>query len=272
MFQSAYNMTLGGWFMIKENIKYCDSCVFEGMTSISALIGAIESGNNDRKIQKIYFDKEKTKSKARELGFLRAKSFVHNFEIEFVSAGKLSSFTVGSTHGGIVALCSDRSFFPLSEEKITKNGIYFYIEGIEDPYNFGNSIRSLYALGVDGLVVGERNWFSSAGIVARSSAGTSELLNVYTSFDICNAIDLFRAQGYKIICAGIRDSVSIFEADLSAPVFIILGGEKRGISRKILDMADTIVRIDYGNKFSGSLSSSASCAIFAYEALRGKKV
>ena len=258
--------------MIKENIKYSDSCVFEGMTSISALIGAIESGNNDRKIHKIYFDKDKISSKSRELGFLKAKSFVHNFEINFVDNEELSSFTVGNTHGGIVALCGDRTISSFDKAMIAPKGVYFYVEGIEDPYNFGNSIRSLYALGVDGLIVGERNWFSAAGVVARSSAGTSELLNVYSSSDICETIDEFRALGYKIVCAGIRDSVSIFEADLSAPIFIILGGEKRGISRKILDKADTVVRIDYGNKFSGSLSSSASCAIFAYEAMRGKMI
>ena len=51
-----------------------DSNVFEGMTSISALIKAIRSGKNDRKIEKILFDASKKRSKHAELSFLNAVS------------------------------------------------------------------------------------------------------------------------------------------------------------------------------------------------------
>ena len=80
-----------------------------------------------------------------------------------------------------------------------------------------------------------------------------------------NPAEFFKARGYKIACAGIRDSVSSFDADLKKPLFVIIGGEKRGISRAVLDMADSIVRIDYQKDFRGSLSTSASAAIFAFE-------
>jgi len=70
---------------------------------------------------------------------------------------------------------------------------------------------------------------------------------------------------------GIRDSVSLFETDLAKPIFIVLGGEKRGISRSVLELADDIVRIDYGTNFNGSLSASASAAVFAFEVLRYNK-
>lgn len=83
-----------------------------------------------------------------------------------------------------------------------------------------------------------------------------------------SAIELFKAKGYKVVCAGIRDSESIFDTDLSYPLLVILGGEKRGISRNVLDMADKVVRIDYGGEFGGSLSTSAAAAVFGFEILR----
>ena len=52
------------------------------------------------------------------------------------------------------------------------------------------------------------------------------------------------------------------------PLFLIVGGEKRGISRKLLDRADLIVRIDYGRAFRGSLSAASACAMLGYEVLR----
>ena len=45
--------------MQKEDIKFLDSTVFEGMTSIRAIINANNEGFNNRKIEKILFDKER---------------------------------------------------------------------------------------------------------------------------------------------------------------------------------------------------------------------
>lgn len=257
-------------FIQKESDKFSDSTVFEGMPSISAVIKASRSGKSNRKIDKILIDKSKIKQKQKEIGFLKAVSQELDFSVEYVDCEKIDNLTVGNSHGGIIAICSDRSFETLSNDNIEDNGIYFMLEGIEDPYNFGNSLRSVYAMGATGVIVGERNWLSAAGVVARASAGASELLQVLVS-EPTEAIELFKKRGYKVVCAGIRDSVSIIDADLKKPILIVLGGEKRGISRAVLDKATQIVRIDYGSEFAGSLSSSASSAIFAYEVMRQNK-
>lgn len=253
--------------MLKENLKFENSDIFEGMPSISAVIKSIEARKSDRTITKILFDKEKIKSKAKELSFLKVKSQQMNFPIEYVSSEAISDTVIGTTHGGIVAECTQRTYPALSVERIKPTGVYYLLDGIEDPYNFGNAVRSLYAAGADGLIVGERNWLGVSGVVARSSAGASELIDVFVS-DSVDAVEFFKSINYKVICAGIRDSVSIFDADLSAPLLVVLGGEKRGISRAILDRADEIVRIDYGTDFKGSLSASASASVFAFEILR----
>ena len=71
-----------------------------------------------------------------------------------------------------------------------------------------------------------------------------------------------------MICANIRDSEPLFEADLSAPAAFVIGGEKRGISASLLKESDLNVKIPYGREFMGSLPSSASAAVIAYEAVR----
>lgn len=253
----------------KESEKFLDSELLEGMSSISALIKAIEhkSKINNRKILKIMIDENKKKSKSREISFLRAKSKQLDFDIEFVSSDVITEMTVGQTHGGIIAECTSRDIPRLNEDFLKKNGIYYFLEGVEDPYNFGYAVRSLYASGADGLILSPRNWMGAAGIVARSSAGASELIDLYVS-ETTEAVQIFKKLGYTVICAGIRDSISIFDSDLKKPLFVILGGEKRGISGAVLDMADNIVRIDYGTDFGGSLSTAAAAAVFGFEILR----
>ena len=164
--------------MQKEAEKFLDSSLMEGMFSIRAILRAYEDGINDRKIQTILFDKAKIRSKAKELSFLRAMSYKHGFEIEYVDAEKIDEMTIGSSHGGIIAICSERTVPSAKDMTIKENGFYVMLEGIEDPYNFGYCLRSLYAAGVDGILVGERNWFSAAGVVCRASAGASELFEI----------------------------------------------------------------------------------------------
>ena len=47
--------------MQKESIKFENSTVFEGMTSIRAILKAKDAGINDRRIEKILFDSGKLK-------------------------------------------------------------------------------------------------------------------------------------------------------------------------------------------------------------------
>ena len=251
--------------MIKEEEKFKDSTILEGLTSISALLSSTEE--NDRRIVKVLIDRNKKKSKASQIGFLVAKSHELNFSIEFTDTEVIDSLALGNTHGGILAICTERSLPALTEEAITDRGFYVYLDGIEDPYNFGYTLRSLYAAGVDGVILPPRNWMSAAGVVARSSAGASERMATYVA-DGEAAIDLFHKKGYSVLCAGIRDSVSIYEETFSYPLLLVVGGEKRGISASLLAKADHIVRIDYGREFRGSLSAASAATVMAFELLR----
>ncbi len=256
--------------MQKETEKFNNSDIMEGMSSISAVISAIKSNTTDRKIVSIYVDKSKKESKSKEIAFLKYKAAELNFTIEFVDESLISEVTTGNSHGGIIAFCSPKTIEPLTEDNILANGVYFMLDGVEDPYNFGYSVRSIYASGADGIIVPKRNWMGVSGVVARSSAGTSELIDMKVA-DASEAIDVFKKLGYTVICAGIRDSESIFDTNLKKPLLVILGGEKRGISREVLNKADKIVRIDYGRSFNGSLSTAASVAVFAFEISRANR-
>ena len=256
--------------MIKEASKFADGLIFEGMTSISAVINSPIS--NNRRIEKIIFDQTKSKSKSKELAFLKHKASELGFEISPVSPEEIENVTIGNSHGGIIAYCTERKISRLSESlsDIKKDGFYVMLEGIEDPYNFGYSLRSLYAAGADGVILNERNWMGAAGVVSRASAGASEMLDMFIASGEEAATEL-KKLGFKIICAGIRDSVSFYDADMKKPVFLIIGGEKRGISASVLKEADQIVRIDYDSKFRGSLSAASSAAIIGFEIMHQNK-
>ena len=254
--------------MQKEDIKFLDSTVFEGMTSIRAIIKANEAGFNDRKIEKILFDKEKLNKIHKEIGYLKAISAKMDFEVMESDAAALNEITLGASHGGIVAITGDRTLPCLSPDtEIEPDGFYAMIQGIEDPYNFGYSLRSLYATGCSGIILPPRNWMSAAGVVARSSAGASEMFKIYKS-DPLEAAKIFKSKGYKIVCADERTDNILGECELRKPLLLIVGGEKRGISKALVDEADTLVKINYAREFKASLSAASATTMFAYEIMR----
>lgn len=256
--------------MIKEENRFISSTVFEGITSIRALIDNLKHEKpNARKIMKILYDKERASKKAKEIGYLKKMSEIFGFDVIESDENEINSLSIGASHGGIIALCEERQYPTLTLDDIKNNGFYVMIEGIEDPYNFGYAMRSIYASGVDGFILSKRNWLSASGVVCRSSAGASERADIYIADD--DFIALFKAKNYKVICADIKNSISVYDADLTKPIFLIVGGEKRGISSSILSQADQIVRIDYGREFNAALSAASASTILAFEIFKQNK-
>ena len=254
--------------MQKEDIKFEVSNVFEGMTSIRAIIKSIDSRLSDRRIEKILFDGDRLNKISKEVGYLRAVSEKYGFVLEKTNAEEIEKLTVGASHGGIIAIATERTIPRLSmESDIKPTGFYCMTEGIEDPYNFGYSLRSLYACGCDGIILPERNWMSAAGVVARSSAGASELLPMFTA-QAEYAADIFKAKGYKIVCAHEKTDNLLGRCDLPCPILLIVGGEKRGISGALAEKADMLVKIEYARDFKASLSAASATTMFAYEIMR----
>ena len=258
--------------MKKEFDRFVDSNVFEGMVSLRVLIANGERQNNeaspsDRRILSVYYDCERAKKETKEYAWLRHRADALGFSLKLCERETIDHMTVGNTHGGVAAHCSPRTLLPLSEASIKDHGFYVMLEGIEDPYNFGYALRSLYAAGVDGIVLSERNWMTAAGVVCRASAGASELLTMYTA-NGTEAAACFKAKGYQIVCADLRDSVSLYDADLTLPIFLVVGGEKRGISASLLEAADLRVRIDYARDFQASLSAASAATVVGYEIFR----
>lgn len=80
--------------MQKESLKFIDSNVFEGMTSIRALIAGIDSRVSDRRILKVLFDADKMPKISKELGYLRAVSDKYGFELTKSNAEEMSEITL----------------------------------------------------------------------------------------------------------------------------------------------------------------------------------
>ena len=258
--------------MRKENAQAAPSTILEGLTSIRSLLHGREKGVNERPIYEVLYDRARAQKLGRSLSYILAKSHEMGFSVTETDAETIEELATGATHGGIVARCGERPLPSLesSLESIQPYGFYATLDGIEDPYNFAYAIRSLYACGADGIIVSERNWLSAAGVVARSSAGAAEEVPMYLS-KTEDAILLLKQKGYTAVAADMDTEQELGKTPLPCPVLLIAGGEKRGISRSVLDLVDVKVKIPYESDFRASLSAASAVTIFAYEIMRQRR-
>jgi len=239
--------------------------VLEGRVSIEAALAA-----GVRPVLEILA----TQPGDRRLAYLRRAAAAAEVPIRRVTPDQLRRYATGTTHGGVVAVAGERSYLSIAELLAEAHipALVVMLDGVEDPYNYGQAVRSVYAAGADGLIVRERSWEQAAGIVARASAGASELLPTATAASAEEAAAACRAAGLIVACATTRaDATWLHEANLAVPLLLIVGGERRGITRSFLDEADLLLRIPYGRRGGHALGAATSAALIAFEALRQRR-
>ena len=169
-------------------------------------------------------------------------------------------------HGGIVAQVGPRRLQSLDELAGGESPVVVMLDGVEDPFNFGQAVRSLYAAGIDGLIVRPRNWLS-VGTAVRASAGATEFMPTAEVESPEAAAEGLRAHGFRVAIAD-EDGQPMGESDLSGPLLLVIGGEKRGVTRSFRQTADLRVRIPYGRPFAHALGTTGAATALAFEVMR----
>lgn len=248
-------------FTPEYDLRHTD--VFEGMVSIRSVLDGVCSGISKRKIRQVLFAESHIKGNGKLLGFLKARSFVCGYTLETVPDEIIKKYTSGNSHGGIIML-ADKREYPEHFENVPGKGFYVLLDGIEDPYNLGYSIRSLYAAGADGILLPKHSPMSSAGTVCRSSAGASELIPI-VSCDTAEEALRLRSFGYRLVLSDMNAPAPAHLSDLTKPLILAVGGEKRGFGKRLTALADLTVRLDYARDFPMALSAASASAILSFE-------
>lgn len=236
----------------------------EGLISIEAAIASPY-----REVTAVYARKAQSKRQQRRLDRLRQTAVSQSIPLHIETEDFFEEHASGNSHGGLLARVGARQFLELAQlvDGVERPFIVM-LDGVEDPFNFGQAVRSLYAAGATGLVLRPRNWTSAASVVGRSSAGAAELMPMAIAETAEEAAAFLQQRGLKIACTAEKGATDLYAVDLTQPLFLLIGGEKRGITRSFLSQADLKVRIPYERPFSHALGVTASTAIIGFERLR----
>ncbi|MCL4802873.1 MAG: RNA methyltransferase [Anaerolineae bacterium] len=230
----------------------------EGVISVESVLRA-----NSRDVSEIMIRQDRYEG---ALARIQTMAQAKGIALSRVPAASMAELIPGGESATVIAAVGLKRMVALAELGVTERPVIALLDGVEDPFNFGQAVRSLYAAGIDGLIVRPRNWLSEATVI-RASAGATEFMSMAVA-EVDDAIKIARERGLSIIVAMSEGARLMYEVDLSGPLLLIIGGEKRGVARSVLQAADNRVRIPYGRDFPYSLGTAGATAILAFEIMR----
>lgn len=191
------------------------------------------------------------------------------YPLEYMSREAMDELTGTQSHGGYAIECGKRISDSLKDLKKTGNLALMSVEGMRDPYNLGEILRTVESMGFDGIVTSNYDFYDHEAKLIRASAGASEKLWFLQSDDLIKDLNQIKKMNVNLIGAH-RDnkSISLQDYTIDERVCFVLGGSLRGLSAKVRSTCDKTVRIDY--KTRTALSTVGACTVFAYEYFRQK--
>lgn len=199
--------------------------------------------------------------------------------LEYVSRDVLDQLVspgMGS-HQGVVAFARPKEYVSVERIlEVTERGagrpLIVILDGIEDPRNFGAILRTCDACGVHGVIIRERRAVGLTPAVAKASAGAIESVPVARVTNLAQAVEKLKQHGIWVAAAhgDATKAISIWDADFTVPLAVIIGGEGRGVGRLLLESCDFVVSIPTMGKVS-SLNASVALAVVLYEVLRQRQ-
>lgn len=136
------------------------------------------------------------------------------------------------------------------------------IENVYQEHNASAVLRSCDCFGIQELhVIEKNNQYKVQRDIALGAGRWVDMYNYNQGEQVTkDCIDRLKSKGYTIVATTPHTENTIYDLDLSQPIALVFGTERRGISEEVEAMADTFVKIPmYG--FTESFNISVSVAI-----------
>jgi TrmH family RNA methyltransferase len=149
--------------------------------------------------------------------------------------------------------------------------IWLVAQALRDPGNLGTMLRTGDAVGAGGLILIDdcADPFSVEAVRASMGAVFTQAI---AQARWCDFAAWLRQEGGQLVAASLRDSTDYRTAPYTAPCFLMVGNESRGLPAEYEDACDLRVTIPMLGR-ADSLNAAVAGAVLAYEALahlRGK--
>lgn len=191
--------------------------------------------------------------------------------VEFADLITLDRLSTTRRHQGIMALVQPQSYASIDKILAKAEGkgedpFIIILDKVLDPQNLGSILRTADGASVHGILIPKKGSACVTPAVHRASMGASAHVTVGRG-NLFAAIKLLRKKRVRVVGLDASGEKDYFDADLTGPLALVVGGEDKGLSPVMKGKCDEVVRIPMIGAMS-SLNVAVACAIILYEKVR----
>lgn len=187
---------------------------------------------------------------------------------------ELDSLAEGARHQGVVAAYAGESA-PLGEADLERlldavqegPALVLVLDGVQDPHNLGACLRTADAAGAHAVVAPRDRAVGLTPAVLKVASGAAESVPFVQVTNLARTLRALKDRGLKVVGAAGEAEQSVFAADLSGPLALVMCGEGGGLRRLTREQCDALVRIPMAGAVE-SLNVSVAAAVCLYEVVR----
>lgn len=198
-------------------------------------------------------------------------------EIQPANRARLTQISGESRHQGVVAevrrstVLDEAGLRTLVEECLQDPDgspiLLLLLDGVQDPHNLGACMRTADAAGVDAVIVPRHAAAGLGPAVSKVAAGAAEQLPFVPVANLGRVMAWLGDYGVRCIGTSDKAEGSLYQADLTGPVALVMGREHSGLSKGIASRCDALVSLPMQGVVA-SLNVSVATGICLYEIVR----
>ena len=193
-------------------------------------------------------------------------------EPEKVDRKRLDRLADGNNHQGIVIEVEMPGELSESElksavENLPETALFLVLDNVQDPHNFGACLRTADATGVHGVIITKDNATGITPTVCKVASGAAETVPVYQVTNLARTLRWLKGEGLWIMGATGETAQTVYTADFTVPMALVVGAEGKGLRRLTKEQCDVLVSVPMLGQVD-SLNLSVATGVLLYEAVR----
>jgi 23S rRNA (guanosine2251-2'-O)-methyltransferase len=152
-------------------------------------------------------------------------------------------------------------------DAVTGVPLILVLDGITDPHNLGACLRVADGAGVSAVVAPKDHSVGLNATVAKVASGAADTVPYLMVTNLARTLGELKERDIRIVGTSDDAPKTIYQADLSGPVAIVLGAEGAGMRQLTRKTCDELISIPMRGAVE-SLNVSVASGVCLYEALR----
>lgn len=145
--------------------------------------------------------------------------------------------------------------------------LYLILDGVTDPHNLGACLRTADAAGVCAVIAPRDKSAPLNATASKVACGAAEAVPYFQVTNLARTLEKLQQSGVWVVGTAGEAEQSIYQANLSGPIALVMGAEGKGMRRLTREHCDLLVNIPMAGEVS-SLNVSVATGVALFEIVR----